>query len=444
MTGSKRDCSRRLRACQRRLNFASESRYLWDRLFSVEPLRGRLDRDRLQYLPRIPDLLLSGAYDLLECIRYPGTVASLGDRRSMILSVDDRIEQPRRHLGFWHDASRHSSVGLHLGIDVLETQDGYAVIEVNLDAAMRPPRRVLYQAPIDPIFDVIAAKASSLGYSRVVFCHRMWTAEARSEVLAAGREHGIETIAAAMRYLDSGSTPLAGLPRRLPEDTFFVFFNGRHSSLDYWIHNKYVSASWLGESLDATRGDGPRVFVPASSSEPMLPEPFPPPEFPNLVVKLPGSDRGKGILMGRFLDLDHLRSELGLKGGSSLPRQMRETIRQRIEQKLFQEGQPIYQQFVPPRTTVDGNPYIFRVHILVSPVCTEFLSAHKVVADQKLADSPLSPGLVGDPGRFIVNYSRGASYVGLEPGEDESIRAIASSMGKAIQHGIEKKFVTTP
>jgi len=62
----------------------------------------------------------------------------------------DRLPQHSASRSYWHDPTRHALVGLHLGIDLHRYDSRYHVLETNLGAMLRPERRELYDAPLDP------------------------------------------------------------------------------------------------------------------------------------------------------------------------------------------------------------------------------------------------------------------------------------------------------
>ncbi len=58
------------------------------------------------------------------------------------------IPQPVKYRGFWHDSSRHNTIGVVLGIDLIPTPEECWYVESNLNSALRPERTALYS--IDP------------------------------------------------------------------------------------------------------------------------------------------------------------------------------------------------------------------------------------------------------------------------------------------------------
>lgn len=430
----------------RRLQFAGDSRYFAERLFSSEIFRGKLNHTALKYAPRTVDLLMNVAYDTVESLRLRRPVPHLGDARAAALSVSGRLEQHPRFLGFWKDAGQRSSVGLHIGVDLIRNRDKYFVVELNLDAALRPTRRELYDERIDPIVVGILEEARDSSFQQVVLCHRDWNSQYAREISEAGATIGIDATAAGCPYLDGSNTPLVALPNPLEEDTLYVFFQGRHTALDHYINDKEAMLHWLGNELE--RDSSETVAMPMTSTCPVVPSRSDQDHLPNVVIKMSGSERGRRILMGRFSDASHLASVLDVQESGELPVQFRSTYRQRVEHAIFREGVPLYQEFIPSECDGDGHPFSYRVHLVVTPTFQRFLSAHVITSLHPVSREPLPLGLIDAHEQYrrgLRNPVATGGFVFSRPSEaqERELKEAGDCVARAIARGIEKKFVVS-
>ena len=102
----------------------------------------------------------------------------------------------------------------------------------------------------------------------------------------------------------------------------------------------------------------------------------------------------------------------------------------------------IYQPFVPPEV-MDGRARLIRMHVLLSPVASRYLSAHGVLAGERLPDR-LAPGIITDVRPFVVNFSGGSEYCLLEPGLEAELEAVAFEFVRLGGRAIEQRFMVAP
>lgn len=76
------------------------------------------------------------------------------------------IPQPVRYRGFWHDLSRHNTVGVVLGIDLIPTPEGFWYAESNLNCGPMPERTALYNH--DPFVSNLLDFVKEQGYRHLV------------------------------------------------------------------------------------------------------------------------------------------------------------------------------------------------------------------------------------------------------------------------------------
>jgi hypothetical protein len=428
----------------RRLRFAADWRFRFDSMLVAVGLR----RGHAEIIYAAGNL----AYDVFEAART-GRLRHPGRAHMSALAEPVRLPQDARYRGYWYDASSHSLVGLHLGIDLHYHRGKYYVIESNLNAAVRAERRQLYDARIDPMIRNIASSAKSAGFEQVVLCRRCWTASVQQEFILTSEEIGIKVTGMTHATLDElddrGNTPLnpiIALPEHLEPRTMYVIFSPMHwgEPLCHFVHEKALVSRWLSDAIASSGASVERLACAPSYNRPVLRMDADEDRWPNLVVKLASCDKGEFVVMGRFRSEDEARRSLKLDDHpGSVPGVFRRRLGQRVRDRLSRgSSQAVYQPFIPPEV-VDGRARLIRLHVFVSPLVDAFLSAHGVLAGEELPDRVQS-GLVTDPRPYIVNYSNGARYCLLESEKEEELRRVAQEFGLCARRAIGERFETGP
>jgi hypothetical protein len=402
---------------------------------------------RNKWVSEVPYLAGNLATDLVEVLRTGRPVPHLGQSHLAVLDSPDRLSQDPGYRGYWYNADTHTLVGMHLVLDLNQYQGKYHIIEVNVDPALRPARRQLYDFDLDPLLSELAGFARTHDFRRVVLLRRSWSEVQTIELTRATHHTGIEFVgagvAALTRGYPPGIQPMLALPGNLlPRTMYVIGTSASKAPLYYFIHNKLCSARWIDEAIrQSDEPSAPLACIPAFDR--LVVPPLPSDRrWPNLVVKLANADYAQAIVMGRFETVREARSGLKLDERSdSVPGLFRIELLQRIWHKLFRvDHLVLYQPFVPPEV-IDGRARHIRLHVFVSPLASTYLSADGVIAGEDLPAN-LPSGLVTNPRAYVVSFSRGGTYCRL-PGETEAeLREIALEFGRLAKSAIEKKFFT--
>ena len=426
----------------RRLRRADAWRYQLDRMHAA------VGRHRITGLSG--GLRLAGdiAMDLVESVRMRRLVPYHGQPHLAALDARIRLPQDPRYRYYWHDSSTHSMVGMHVGIDLHRYNGKYYAIESNLNAAMMPGRRELYGSDGEPVFLGLATAARAHGFEAIVLVKRTWPPDQLDDLKRAGREVGIEAIAANFAALDTKGqrpvNPMVALPEQLRPRTMYVLFCSLGKiPLVHFTHNKAAVVQWLAEALAEADPPPSRLAIVPTADHLVVPDP-PPGPWPNLVVKLADVDKGGAVAMGRFSTEEEARHGLGLEGGrGSLPRVFRRGLEQKVLQALSPGGaRVLYQPFIPPEI-VRGRTRRIRLHVLISPLASQYLSAHGVVAGVDLPERA-PRGLVEDNRAYMINIFGGGWFCRLEPQVEADLQDVGREYGQLAALAIRKRFVTSP
>ena len=425
------------RSLRRRVLFAGHSRLFFDNLAARLP---RLPGGKAYR--RVPDKLATIGFDLLECLRTGRRTPYIGEVRQAAAFGPTRCPQHPRYPSYWYDPSRHALVGMHLGIDLIKRAGKFHVIENNLGAALRPERRALYDAPVDPLIAGLVGCARDQGFATLVVWRDWWDADQREEFALAGREAGIEVQPASPPDLDPATDfPMTAMPDPLPERTMYVLFSSSNTPVEFFVHDKLASAAWLERGIREDP-DGPlgpvetrrSLFLPPDSTETC---------WPNLAIKLAGWDEGQRVMFGRFESMDEARRALGLRRDSDAPRAFRQGLLDRLGNKVFGRGTPLYQEFVPPDRDKGDRMAYLRLHMLISPLVDAYLSAHWIVSPTEIP-SHLPAGTVISDNTFNLSFAKGARYERPEPEIREPMAAVATAFGEIAKRSIAEKFDVGP
>lgn len=425
----------------RRTDFADHCRFRLDRL-QAALWRPRRMRD-IQWGYYGATL----AHDLVEAVRSGERPDWLGRPHLAALSAPVRLDQNPRYRAYWYDPERHAMVGTLLGIDLHRHAGRYYVLECNLTAGLSPERRALYDVGIDPLVEALAGIAIAQGFRKVVLHRRSWRSELQVEIAEAGRRFGVELVAAsAMREPgDPPINPMAALPEELERDTLYVTCTALSENAVYqFLHQKAQLEAWLPEAI-AEQTDAVRLVaaVPGATGPGSVVTLSDDPRWPNLVVKLASSDRGKDILFGRFTSEEAAHAALGLPAdGLGLPLQFTRGLVRSLASRFVPDVlSAVYQSFVPPEDS-GGYPKMIRMETFVSPLWDALLSAHGTVGGEKIPGafpenvvverSPLNVSV--PPGRFVR----------LDEKTESELSGVADEFGRVLRTAITAKFRTEP
>jgi hypothetical protein len=236
---------------------------------------------------------------------------------------------------------------------------------------------------------------------------------------------------------------MPGLPIPLDDNTLYVIFSGRHTPMDYLVHDKLGSATWLG-NLASERPEDDQIVTGIPTSEKLI---VPPVDtagpWPNLVTKLAGWDRGRFVLFAKVRDASEARAALGLARDGQIPKALGQTAREHLQTHLLRQGPALYQAYIPPDITENGQIQTYRLHLLVTPLVNSFLSVHGIVSPTRVPKS-LPFGIVTDPGPYTTSFSLGARYATVDQQTVAEFKQVAAQIGESLLRTLAQKFTTGP
>lgn len=426
----------RFRSLSRRLAFAGSSWYFFDRIFCSKALR-RFARIGDSQTARIPDHALRIGFDLLECLRTGSRVPDIGNPELALLDVEGAFPQHPRFLSYWHDAALHAGVGMLIGVDLIRHRGKYYVLELNHGPSIYPRRRAMYDTPFDPIVTGLVSAAKEQGYTRLVPIAFRWDPMYLEEFGRAAREYGMEIVPTNSPVEHRGAARIVAMPKPLERGTLYVIHSGLMTPLCRYVDNKWYTSKWLARAIEQELPADTKLALPRTQDSFFFPDEDHGERWPNLVVKLAGGARSEEVLAGRFENEDDARATLGLTGGANVPAQLRREFASRV---FFSGSEHVlYQSFIPPELDANGHAKLLRLHLLVSPLSTTFLSAHGRVSRQPVPER-VPRGIIRKDQAFIFND---ADYELLTPEIEADLREVAAHLGEATQRAIARKFRTT-
>ena len=424
----------RFASLARRLRFAGASWYFFDRLFCNRLMR-RFARIGYSQTARLPDHALRIGFDLLDSLRGRARVPEIGSPELALLEADGALPQHPRYLAYWSDAARHASVGMIVGIDLIRHGGRYYVLEVNHGPSLYARRRAMYDTRFDPIVTRVLDAAKENGFTRVVPIAFGWPQVYVDDFERAGREYGIEVVPTNCPIERPGAARMVALPRPLDRGTMYAIHSGLMTPLCRYVDNKWYSMQWLGSAIANELASDTKLAIPRTEESLFLPDDRGE-RWPNLVVKLAGSARSADVIAGRFESDSEARTALGLNERSRIPKQLR---RGYVKTLLFYgRDRVIYQAFVPPELDEQGHARLVRLHLLIAPNATSYLSAHFRIS-RKPVPERVPRGVIRHDHAFIFND---ADYALLPRDVEEEVRGVAAELGGVIERAIQRKFVT--
>lgn len=365
---------------------------------------------------------------------------SLGgiEPRDLAVCYARDIPQDSRYRGFWHDPTRHHTVGVVLGVDLLPTPEGCWFAESNLDPAQRPERSALYDR--DPFVFNLLEFAQRSGYQHVVVLHS--DSSGIDKAMARQYEEGAKARSIKLTLVERINVPRSrytrsyGIPPVDLDRTLVARLTSYPTALDDLFGSKPASNRALG--LYQQHQPDRDLLLPATSSEPLIVEFTPLDPFPNLVYKLPDLDQGRGVYFVKAKSAAHAREVLS------------DAMRSRARGRGFQErlirtlARPsgLYQRYVRSAMLAARRLYIVRAHVLITPQAIEFLSAHRVVCGDSVPPY-LPAGIVLDPRPYLVNFAAGGHYEQVPREEEPGVIKAALAIGRGLKWAAKYGFIYT-
>jgi hypothetical protein len=417
---------------QRRILFAGDFQYF---LFSL--LNKRIENP-LFY--RALEFLAQSCYDFLECLRTRSFVINFGRPSSAVSYIRGQLAQHPRYRTYWHDYESNSTVGMHIGVDFIKNGDYYPV-DLNLNAALRPERRELYDTKIDPFFEKLLQVALSNGYRKVVCFADAWLPQQVSELDILSRMSGINLIAACpSRRSPKGVRYLPTVPEQLEANTLYIIFNYQHSPLDFFITNQSCTAYWLKDAILSYQGvDKLRLGYVDTSPKLKDLELSEVGQWPNLVVKLGGGWSGNFVKIAKVRNKEEARPVLRMTS-DDIPRVFKRSLLKKMSGWAGHHHSVLFQKFIPPELNDNGYPQIIRSHLLLTPVMNEILSCHRVISQHKPPKN-LDFGLIKHDRSFIVNFSKGAQYERVDQEQAREIKIASIQLAHLIKSVLKERFM---
>jgi hypothetical protein len=368
------------------------------------------------------------------------TIAGL-DARAIASSYLRGAPQPLDTAGYWHDAGRHGTVGVVLGIDFIVNDEGVWFVESNLNAGLMEERSRLYA--IDPFVTNLVRFARQNGYASMVFlaCNDIpvddtMATRIEETALAAGlRASVLED-----RYAPQRRLSQTFLVPPLEARTLVVRSKMFHTSFDALFHHKTLSYHAIESYQRAFPDLDVRLPSNGAGSIPEIVAMRGP--FPNLVCKFPERDQGQGVFFLRVPSLARARAIIA--DTKEMNRHSVANVWTKLRYRFkLEEQEPMFQTYVPSSLLEGRRLSIARAHVLATPVGIQFLSAHRIVSNRPVPES-LAEGLVTDPAPFIVNYSLDSEHALMPPEEERMVEKAALSVARALCWAVESRFQTGP
>lgn len=423
------------RSIHRRVATAGRLNHFFDAVGTAKPL-ARFARRRAWHV-RIPNQAARMLCDASEWLRTGGQVPAFGDVERIAWSDGPRLPQYSGYRGYWYDPDRNAAVGLMVGVDVIPRDGRFYVVENNQGPSMYDKRRPLYSEPFDPVVSGVVRIAKQHGFSKIVPIALHWPDYLLQEFARTESAFGMPSEPLCCPIAFSGSERIVSLPKKLERDTFYFVMSGLHTPVSRYLDNKYTTQNWLNRALREELPSDTLVAQPRTLEA--LPECLIDngPGWPNLVVKLANSSSGFHVLTGRFKDAEQARDLLKIDQ-TSTPRQLQAGL---LLRRMTEGGDRVlFQDFVPPDLDPRGHARIARVHMLVAPFGTSFLSSHYRMA-RTPAPKILGEGLIGPEVPVLVNDG---DYARVPEDVEQKLRSFADDFGGTMRRAVERSFEVRP
>lgn len=345
------------------------------------------------------------------------------------------IRQRPQFRAFWRNSTTDHTVGCIVGLDLVPSEDGFYVVESNLNLAQRPERTQLYDR--DPFADNLVDHAAGAGFTHLFVLDNRpegvnpSTAEQYRDRAA---ERGIDLTIVDPAHLPQ--TPYHQsfwVPDDLPRGSLVARLKSYPVSTDHVLTDKLATHRAL--TLYKKTSEEPHLLLPRAGPEPVLGHRTSDSRYPNVVAKQSDSQQGTRVRFAKAKSGRHaarLFAELNSSGLAD------RTLSDRIKDTVRTPG-TIYQEYIPPSLVENGRPYIVRAHVLLTPGDVIFLTAHRVVSNRSVPDR-LEPGIVEDPDSYIVNYSADSGYEVMPADEEEAVEQAALAAGRGLAWALRRGF----
>lgn len=345
------------------------------------------------------------------------------------------IPQLEAYRGFWHDRTRNNSYGVILGIDFIPSQEGCWFIESNLNFGMSTTRSSLYDT--DPFVQNLLRFTTEKGYGNLMFVnntHANMNRSMAAQLEKEARRNNVQLSIVEDAYIpDAQYGQSFGIPSLKTEDTLVVRTKFYRTSLDYLLQNKLASSRAL--RIYQQNAPEPALLLPRTEASPIISRHSLDEPFPNMVMKYPGHDEGKGILFLKASSAEHA-AEILMESEESY---RRKGFINRIYSAV-ENQKPLFQPYIRSHLLEGRKLYKVRAHILLAPTGIRFLSAHRVTALHSVPNH-LPLGILHDSRPYLVNLASSSAYEILPPDEEAAVHhaaiAVARGLSWALSYGFD-------
>ncbi|MGB9730308.1 MAG: hypothetical protein ACPL1B_10670 [Thermoprotei archaeon] len=348
------------------------------------------------------------------------------------------IPQIEAYRGFFHDAFRHNTYGLIVGIDLIPSSKGIYFIESNLNFGMSNKRSALYEK--DPFVQNLIRFTIEHGYKHLIFMNN--TSSYMNKTMAQQLEEEASEKKIKLTIVEDAYLPKGKyfqsyeIPEINSNDTLIVRTKFYRTSFDHLLQNKRANIRAL--NIYKQEFEDPYLLIPSTSNTPVIENVNYDMPFPNLVFKLPERDEGKGLIFLKAISSEHALKSL------------EETISQKNNKgfinhlySLIEDRNGIFQSYISSHMLDGRKLYKVRSHVLITPVGLKFLSAHRVISRYSVPDN-LPFGVVKDPRPYLINLASSSAYDICPSDENQKIEKATLSVAKGLAWAINYGFQTTP
>ena len=363
------------------------------------------------------------------------------DARVIGASYLRNVPQPTETAGYWHDAERHVTVGVVVGIDFIVNEQGVWFVESNLNVGLMEERSHLYET--DPFVANLVRFAKQNGYTSMIFlaCNDVPVDDImaeRIERIAAAA--GLRATVLEDKYAPHRRLSQTFLVPPVGEKTLIVRSKMFHTTLDALFHHKTLSLAAL-EAYQRAFPDRD-VQLPPTGIDEISESLSMEGAFPNLVCKFPERDQGQGVVFMKVPSL--ARATAILADVAEMNRHSVANIWTKLRLRFKLEDQTsIFQTYIPSSLAEGRRLSIARAQVLATPIGVEYLSAHRVVSNLPTPET-LAEGLVHDARPYIVNYSLDSRHAAMPLDEEIRVKKAALSVVRGLCWAVERRYQIHP
>lgn len=361
----------------------------------------------------------------------PATLYAAGIKpQDFVVCYVKSISQPEKYPGFLDNRSENITYGTILGIDLIPSNEGYWFIESNLNFGISKKRSLLYDR--DPFIINLLEYAFTKDYKNLIFLYNTSSyvnSLMKLQLQKESKFYGIE-----ITFIEDPHLPGVDyisqnkILQDLDKNTLIVKTRFCRTSLDYLLNNKSASLRALKKFQSVSHTP---MLIPEMSNEPIINH-FNP-SFPNVIYKLSDRDEGKGLLLMKVETSDQAKESVKI----FLKRQSRHLLSRLYS--FIDNNTGFYQPYIIPLMQKERCLYKIRAHVLITPIGSRFLSAHKVISKYPVPER-LRPGIVSDSKPFIVNLATSAKYEKVSEEEKKDIEKSTISIADGLSWAINYAF----